>query len=108
MIATKAFSPSASWTYKLDSEQLEDHDFSNLLQEFAYAVQRQDRRMMEYCECELKRMFRERKAATRRPSNALVKHDRLEASGPVRRGRPPKEIRTPENPDIERKTGTNG
>jgi len=52
------FSPAASWTYKTESEQAQEHDFSNLLAEFAYAVQRQDRMMINYCESELKRMFR--------------------------------------------------
>jgi len=58
MTSTNTFSPAASWTYKLDSEQAQEHDFSNLLEEFGYAVHRQDRMLMEYCEGELKRMFR--------------------------------------------------
>lgn len=60
MTSTNSFSAAASWTYKPDSDQAQEHDFSNLLEEFAYAVQRQDRMMMEYCEGELKRMFREK------------------------------------------------
>ena len=55
---------------KEDSEQLQEHDFSNLIQEFGYAVQRQDRKLMEHCEHEMKRMFRERRAGTRRRSSA--------------------------------------
>ena len=60
MTPRTAFSPAASWTHKLDSERLQEHDFTNLLQEFKYAVERQDRMMMEYCECELGRMYREK------------------------------------------------
>ncbi len=79
-MASKGFSPAASWTCKPESEQLQEHDFCNLLQEFRYAVQRQDPMMMEYCEAELKRMFRERKATARRQS-AQPKGDNLDASG---------------------------
>jgi hypothetical protein len=61
MPTTKATFPAASWTHKLNSEEKEEHEYSNLLQEFAYAVQRQDGMMMKYCVCELKRMFRERR-----------------------------------------------
>ena len=78
MTPRTTFVPAASWTHKLDSEAKEEHDFSNLIQEFAYAVQRQDRTMMAHCEGELKRMFQERRATTRRrrQSSALVTHDR--------------------------------
>ena len=65
MASTKAFFPAASWTCPLDSERRQRHDFSNLLLEFKYAVERQDSMLMEYCECELERMYRERKATTR-------------------------------------------
>jgi hypothetical protein len=34
------FTPAASWTHKLDSEDKREHDFNNLLQELRYAVQR--------------------------------------------------------------------
>jgi hypothetical protein len=50
-----AFYPAASWTHKLDSEKQQEHDFSNLLQEFGYALRRQDGKMIEYFECELRR-----------------------------------------------------
>jgi hypothetical protein len=60
MTPRAAFSPAASWTHKLDSEERQKHDFSNLLLEFKYAVERQDRMLMEYCECELGRMYREK------------------------------------------------
>ena len=66
MISAKGFCPAASWTYKRDSERLEDHDFCNWLQEFKYAVRSEDQMMMEYCESELMRMFREKRAGTRR------------------------------------------
>jgi len=67
-----------SWTHNFNSEQQQDHDFCNLLQEFAYAVDRQDRPMKDYCEHELKRMFRERKITPRRQrqANAPVDPDR--------------------------------
>jgi hypothetical protein len=68
----RSFTPARSWTCKPNSEQAREHDFSNLLEEFAYAVRRQDQMMMEYCESELKRMFRERKATARPYSNALA------------------------------------
>jgi hypothetical protein len=61
MTSTNTFSPAASWTHKLDSERLQEHDFLNLLVEFKYAVERQDFMMMEYCEVELNRMYRERR-----------------------------------------------
>lgn len=61
MTSTKAIFPAASGTHKLNSEEKQEHEFSNLVQEFAYAVQRQDGMMMKYCACELKRMFRERR-----------------------------------------------
>ena len=60
-VMTNPFSISTSWTHKLDSERLEEHDFNNLIQEFRYAVERQDRMMMVYCEGELKRMYQERR-----------------------------------------------
>jgi hypothetical protein len=60
-VMTNPFSFSTSWTHKLDSERLEEHDFNNLIQEFRYAVERQDRMMMVYCEGELKRMYQERR-----------------------------------------------
>jgi len=61
MAPRTAFFLSKSWTHKLDSERHEEHDFCNLLSEFRYAVQREDRMMMEFCERELWRMFRERR-----------------------------------------------
>ena len=61
MTSTNMFSPATSWTHKLDSERLQEHDFTNLLVEFKYAVERRDQMMMEYCECELNRMYRERR-----------------------------------------------
>jgi len=61
MTSTRAVSPAAGWTHKLDPEEKQEHEFSNLLQEFLYAVQRQDGMMTEYCACELKRMFRQRR-----------------------------------------------
>jgi len=51
----------ASWTHKLNSEDKRDHDFNNLLLEFRYAVQRQDSTFAEYCERELRRMYRARR-----------------------------------------------
>ena len=66
MTPRAAFSPAASWTYKLDSDKKQKHDFSNLVQEFRYAVQQQDRMMMEYCESELERMYRGRGQQTGR------------------------------------------
>jgi hypothetical protein len=62
----RTFAPAASWTHKLESEQKQEHDFSNVLSEFGYAVLRQDLMMMKFCECELKRMFREKKPTKRR------------------------------------------
>jgi hypothetical protein len=60
-MATKAaFTPAASWTYRVDSEEKKKHDFSNLVLEFRYAVERQDRMMTEYCNSELERMYREK------------------------------------------------
>ena len=56
-----AFSLAASWTHKPDSEKQQEHDFSNLLQEFGYALRRQDGKMIEYFECELRRMYRDRR-----------------------------------------------
>ena len=61
MASPKAIFPAASWTHKLNSEEKQEHEYANLLQEFAYAVERQDGMMMQYCACELKRMFRERR-----------------------------------------------
>jgi len=55
-----AFTPAASWTYKLDSEAKREHDFNNLLLELCCAVERQDSMLIEYCEGELKRMYRAR------------------------------------------------
>jgi hypothetical protein len=78
MTAAKGFSPASSWTCKPDSEQAQERDFSNLLEEFGYAIQRQDQAIMEYCESELKRMFRERKA--RPQSNVLTRYRRLNVS----------------------------
>jgi hypothetical protein len=61
MATSKAAFPAASWAHKLNSEEKQEHEYSNLLQEFAYAVERQDGMMMKYCASELKRMFRERR-----------------------------------------------
>jgi hypothetical protein len=77
MTSTRAVSPAAGWTHKLDLEGKQEHEFSNLLQEFLYAVQRQDGMLMEYCACELKRMFRaqttEKRSATElKPSQRLL------------------------------------
>ena len=52
-------SPAASWTHRRDLQAVREHDFGNLLQDFRYAVEQQDRTMMDYCECELRLMFRE-------------------------------------------------
>jgi len=65
-MSPKGFSPTASWTSNRNADRLEEHDFSNLLQDFKYAVGRDDQTMMEYCEGELMRMFREKKATSRR------------------------------------------
>ena len=53
--------PTASWTHKLDSEKRQEHDFSNLLQEFGYALRREDEKMIEHLESELRRMYRDRR-----------------------------------------------
>jgi hypothetical protein len=60
MPTTKGTYPAVPWTHKLNSEEKQAREYSNLLQEFKYAVQRQDEMMMKYCTCELKRMFRDR------------------------------------------------
>jgi len=51
MTPRAASAPVASWTRKLDSEEKQEHDFSNLFSELGYAVRRQDGMMMRYCEC---------------------------------------------------------
>jgi hypothetical protein len=56
---TVSFS-TASWTYKLDPDKKRQHDFSHSVMEFKYAVQQQDQLMIDFCENELERMFRER------------------------------------------------
>jgi len=56
-----AFTPAVSWTHKLDSDKHQEHDFHNLVLEHRFAVERQDRRLIDYCECELGRMYRARK-----------------------------------------------
>ncbi len=61
MTPRTTFSSAASWTHKLDSDKQQEHDFCNLLQELGYAVRREDGKMMEYCECELRRMYRDRR-----------------------------------------------
>jgi hypothetical protein len=61
MSSKRVFTPATSWTAKLDYEHQQEHDFCNLVQEFFYAVTRQDQRIMEYCEAELKRMYRDRR-----------------------------------------------
>ncbi|HEY1219306.1 MAG: hypothetical protein ABSE42_16500 [Bryobacteraceae bacterium] len=61
MKSTRAFFTAASWTHNLESEDKEEHDFNNLLLEFRYAVQRQDSMLFEYCERELRRMYRARR-----------------------------------------------
>jgi hypothetical protein len=66
MLSKAPFSPAASWTHKLDSEKQQEHDFSNLLQEFGYALRRQDGKLIEYFERELRRMYRDRRPQTRR------------------------------------------
>jgi len=66
MTPRTTFEPAASWPHKADSEEEQEQDFSNLLQQFGYAVQRQDGIMTKYCECELKRMFREKETTTTR------------------------------------------
>lgn len=38
---------------KLNSDKRQKHDFSNLVLEFRYAVERQDRMTMAYCEVKL-------------------------------------------------------
>jgi hypothetical protein len=57
---TTVFCPAASWTHTLESEDKQKHDFSNLVLEFRYAVVREDRMLMDYCEGELWRMYREK------------------------------------------------
>ena len=74
MIARMAFVPVSSWTHKLDSEKHEEHDFCNLLSEFRYAVQRQDRMMMEYCEHELWRMYSDRRQHNGRRQSMIARH----------------------------------
>jgi hypothetical protein len=49
----------------VESEEKKKHDFSNLVLEFRYAVERADQMMMEYCDGELERMYHERRATTR-------------------------------------------
>jgi hypothetical protein len=66
MTPRTAFVPAVSWTYKLDSDLKQKHDFSNLLSELGYAVRRDDEVMMKFCESELQRMFREKKPTTKR------------------------------------------
>jgi len=58
MTSAKAISR-AKWSHKLNSEEELEHEYSDLLQELVNAVERQDGTMLEYCACELKRMFRE-------------------------------------------------
>jgi hypothetical protein len=65
MISRTAFALAANRAYKLDSEKVQEHDFSNLVQEHRVSVERQDRRLIEYCECELGRMYRERRPRKR-------------------------------------------
>jgi hypothetical protein len=45
-----AFIPAASWTHNLESDKKQEHDFSNLLPEFRYAVLREHRTLTDYCE----------------------------------------------------------
>lgn len=71
-----AFCPAASWTYKVESEEKKKHDFSNLVLEFKYAVERADQMMMDYCGGELERMYLERRATPRR-ATAAVAHTKL-------------------------------
>jgi len=73
MITSKDFCRAASWTYKRPSEQREEHDFFNLLQDFKYAVIWREQKMIEYCECELNKLFRRRRAASRRQADAKSK-----------------------------------
>jgi len=61
MTPETTFAPAASWRYKLDSDKKQEHDFGNLLLEFKFAVDRSDRMMMDYCERELSRMYRDRR-----------------------------------------------
>ncbi len=61
-----AFRPAASWTHNVESEEKKKHDFSNLVLEFRYAVERADQMMMEYCNGELESMYRERRVTTRK------------------------------------------
>jgi hypothetical protein len=46
---------------RCDRQQQEEHDFCNLLREFQWAIERQDRRMMDYCDSALKEMFWKRR-----------------------------------------------
>jgi len=66
MTPNAAFSTAASWTHKLTSEMQQEHDFSNLLQEFGYALRRQDGKLIEHIEYELRRMYRDRRPQKRR------------------------------------------
>ena len=61
MSPIKTFTPSVSWSSWLDYEKQQEHDFCNLLQEFRYAVMRKDQIVIEYCETQLKQMYRERR-----------------------------------------------
>jgi len=65
MTSRPAFALAANRAYKLDPEKVQEHDFSNLIQEHRIAVERQDRRLIDYCECELGRMYRERRPGKR-------------------------------------------
>ena len=70
---TTAFCPAASWTHKVDGKEKKKHDFSNLLLEFKYAIERQDQMLMEYCDSELERMYRERWPTPIRQSSAQLR-----------------------------------
>ena len=83
MTPRTAFVPAASWTHTLDSEQKQEHDFSNMLSELGYAVRRDDKMMLKFCEGELKRMFRERKPSTstrRRQSDPSARNSKPSVS----------------------------
>jgi hypothetical protein len=63
MTPRDAFAPLRGERSKRGSEEQQEDDFAKLLQEFAYSVERRDKKAMQYSACELKRMFREKNAA---------------------------------------------
>lgn len=58
---SRAVIPAASCTYTRDSEEWQQHEFSNLLQELVCAAARRDDTLMDYLMCELRRAYREKR-----------------------------------------------